>query len=222
MAFSHLTRESLSDGTIQRMVLDRDGPDTSVLDDEELLASRRTVIPDDHDQDVWVFAYGSLIWNPLMELKEQTRGRIYGYHRRFCLRTKIGRGTPELPGLILGLDNGGSCTGLGLRIDRSIILDELDLLWKREMINKSYTPRKVQIHTDDGRIMDGITFVMNHDSPSYVAEMSFEEKAEIISSASGFVGTSLEYLELTYKSLNDLGIHDRYLGRLIKMTSRHP
>jgi cation transport protein ChaC len=216
-----ITRENLSDGTLRQMVLDRDGPNTSVLTDEELKASRRSLIPDDYDQDVWIFAYGSLIWNPLMELKGQILGRIYGYHRRFCLRTKIGRGTPEQPGLILGLDNGGSCTGLGLRIDRSIFANELDLLWRREMINGSYTPKKILIHTDCGRILDGITFVMNHESPNYVGELSLEEKARVIASASGFIGTSLEYLELTYNSLNALGIHDGYLDRLIKMTSDH-
>ncbi len=221
MASHLLNRETLSNGTIRQMAMERDGPDTSILNDDELLASRRAIIPDDYSQDVWVFAYGSLIWNPMIEFSEQAQGKIFGYHRRFCLRTKIGRGSPELPGLILGLDNGGACTGLVLRIDKSIITEELDLLWKREMINRSYTPRKVKFHANDGRKIEAITFVMNHESPSYVRDMPFKEKAYIIANAKGFIGTSLEYLDRTYDSLKALGIHDGYLERLKKLTAQY-
>ena len=220
MSSSHiLNRENLANGTIRQMALDRDGEDTAILTEDQLLASRRAIIPDDHDEDVWLFGYGSLIWNPVVDVKAKSLGRIYGYHRRFCLRTRIGRGCPDLPGLILGLDNGGCCTGLALCIDKSIATGELDLLWKREMINGSYTPKKVLFHADDGRKISAITFVMNHQSPSYVAEMSLEEKAYIIANAKGFIGTSLEYLELTHASLAALGIHDGYLDRLKKMTA---
>ena len=203
------------------MALERDGPDSAILSEEELMASRRTFFPDDYNQDVWLFGYGSLIWNPVVQVKEQKKGRIFGYHRRFCLKTKIGRGSPELPGLILGLDNGGSCTGIALRIDQSVVIEELDLLWSREMINRSYTPRKVYFHSDDGQKFEAVTFVMNHQSPSYVSEMSLEEKAHIIANAKGFIGTSLEYLEKTHESLKALGIHDGYLEKLRKMTSHY-
>lgn len=221
MSSSHiLNRESLANGTIRQMALERDGKDTAILSEDELLASRRSIIPDDYDDDVWLFGYGSLIWNPVVEVKKQALGRIYGYHRRFCLRTKIGRGSPDLPGLILGLDNGGCCTGLALCIDKSIIKDELDLIWKREMINASYIPKKVNFRADDGSSFTAITFVMNRNSPSYVSEMSLDEKAYIIANAKGFIGSSLEYLELTHDSLAKLGIHDGYLDRLKKMTSK--
>lgn len=220
MSSSHiLNRESLANGTIRKMALERDGVDSAILTEDQLLASRRSIIPDDYDDDVWLFGYGSLIWNPVVKVKDQRLGRIYGYHRRFCLRTKIGRGSPDLPGLILGLDNGGCCTGLALCIDKSIIRDELDLIWKREMINASYIPKKVNFHADNGTTLTAITFVMNHNSPSYVAEMSLEEKAYIIANAKGFIGSSLEYLDLTYDSLAALGIHDGYLDRLKKMTA---
>lgn len=222
MSSSHLiNRETLANGTIRQMALERDGPDSAILTEEELIASRREFIPDNHNKDVWLFGYGSLIWNPVVQVTEQRLGRIYGYHRRFCLKTKIGRGSPELPGLILGLDNGGSCTGLALKIDKSIIADELDLLWSREMINRSYTPKKVCFYAEDGTQLEAITFVMNHESPSYVAEMSLEEKAYIIANAEGFIGTSLEYLEKTHESLKALGIHDGYLDKLQKMTANY-
>ena len=88
-----INRETLANGTIRQMALDRDGPDSAILTEEELLESRRSFFPDDYDKDVWLFGYGSLIWNPVVEVKEKTLGRIYGYHRRFCLKTRIGRGS---------------------------------------------------------------------------------------------------------------------------------
>ena len=221
MSSSHIiNRETLANGTIRQMALERDGANTNILSEDELLASRRAVIPDDFDDDVWLFGYGSLIWNPVVDVKTQSLGCVYGYHRRFCLRTKIGRGSPDLPGLILGLDNGGCCTGVALCIDKSIIRDELDLIWKREMINGSYIPKKVKFHADNGDVISAVTFVMNHKSSSYVKDMSLEEKAYIIANAKGFIGSSLEYLERTHDALAELGIHDGYLGRLKNMTAK--
>ena len=212
-----ISRDNLANGTIQQLVKDRDGQGADLLSDEELLASRRSLIPDDYQGEVWLFGYGSLIWNPVLEIAERQIGRIYGYHRRYCLLTKIGRGTPENPGLILGLDHGGSCTGQALRICQSANLAaELDLLWKREMLNQSYLPKKVTMHADDGRKIDTITFVMNHQSPSYVADLSLDEKARIIAEAEGFIGTSYDYLDLTLKSLKELGIRDNYLGQIMR------
>ena len=215
-----ISRDSLAKGMIQQMVVDRDGADADLLSDDELLASRRQLVPDDYDGEVWLFGYGSLIWNPVLEIAERQIGKIYGYHRRYCLLTKIGRGTPENPGLILGLDHGGSCVGQALRICNSTNLAaELDLLWKREMLNQSYLPKKVLMHGDDGRKIEAITFVMNHQSPSYVADLSLDEKARIIAEAEGFLGTSYEYLELTLASLNDLGIRDNYLNQIMRRIS---
>jgi len=212
---SLLSRDNLASGAIQQLVRDRDGEEADILSDEELLASRRSLIPDDHQGEVWLFGYGSLIWNPVIEIAERHTGRIYGYHRRYCLKTKIGRGTPEKPGLVLGLDHGGSCLGQALRIcDTRKATDELDLLWRREMLNRSYLPKSVAVHTKTGRRINAITFVMNHQSPSYVADLSLDEKAQMIAEAHGFIGTSLDYLDLTLESLNDLGIKDNYLGEI--------
>ncbi|XDZ65120.1 gamma-glutamylcyclotransferase [Alphaproteobacteria bacterium LSUCC0684] len=208
-----ISRQTLEDGTIQQMVLQRDGDRADILNEEQLKSSRRNLVADDNKDDVWLFGYGSLIWNPVVEIKTQVLGRIYGYHRRFCLKTRIGRGTPENPGLVLGLARGGSCMGVALCIDGSIAVRELDLLWKREMLNASYHPKRVQVHCGAKQI-SAITFVMNEESPSYVAAMPLDEKARMITNASGFVGTSREYLELTCESLEELGIRDRYLAEL--------
>jgi cation transport protein ChaC len=94
-----ITRESLSSGVVAKMVAQRDD-ETKVASDDELLASRRGVVPDDFDcSNVWVFGYGSLIFNPVIEHTERVNAKIYGNHRRFCLRTRIGRGSPDCPGL---------------------------------------------------------------------------------------------------------------------------
>lgn len=208
-----ISRQSLEDGTIQQLVLARDGVNADILSDEELKLSRRMVVPDDNTDDVWLFGYGSLIWNPVVEIKAQVLGRIYGYRRRFCLKTRIGRGTPENPGLVLGLTRGGSCMGVALCIDGAIAVRELDLLWKREMLNASYRPKLVRVHCGK-RHINAVTFVMNEKSPSYVPSMPIEEKARIITNAEGFIGTSREYLELTCESLEKIGIRDRYLEEL--------
>ncbi len=212
-----LTRTSLTDGTIQRLARERDGSSAALLSDDELLASRRRLIPDDFSDDIWIFGYGSLIWNPTVEVCEKQLGRIYGHHRRYCLRTKIGRGTPALPGLILGLKPGGSCAGQALKVDKSIAVGELDLLWQREMINSSYTPKIVKVHLNNGQKTNAVTFVIDPHSPSYSGHLSMQEKAEIISAASGFIGTSFEYFERTRDSLLKLGLRDPYLEKLKSM-----
>ena len=212
--YTSISRQSLTDGTIQKLARERDGDESSVLTDEELLTSRRAFFPDDYSDDVWVFGYGSLIWNPAIEITEKTPCRIFGHHRRFCLQTTIGRGSPEKPGLILGLDQGGSCQGIAMKINPKSVIAEIDLLWRREMINESYRPCFVKGHTEVDRIIKAFTFVIDRKSPSYVEEMSLNEKVDIIANASGFIGTSLEYLEKTYRSLRDHGIEDAYLKKI--------
>ena len=111
-------------------------------------------------QDVWLFGYGSLMWNPIIHYVERRPGHIFGFHRSYCLRTSVGRGTPEQPGLTLGLERGGSCRGLLFRISGKIAEDELDFVWNREMISRAYMPRLMNAYTKDGTVR-AITFVIN-------------------------------------------------------------
>jgi cation transport protein ChaC len=101
-----INRDTLASNAVQKLVRAR-GDDRTLLSDDELLASRRRLIADDYRGDIWVFAYGSLLWNPVIDISAEKMGRIYGYHRRFCLKTEVGRGSPGDPGLVLGLDQGG-------------------------------------------------------------------------------------------------------------------
>lgn len=210
-----VTRENLNQGLVRQMVTERDDQ-TTVASDAELLASRRQIIPDDFDcKDLWVFGYGSLIFNPVIEHTSKIKAKIFGKHRRFCLRTRIGRGTPECPGLVLALDRGGSCTGVAFRMNPDNAISELDLLWRREMITLAYHARWVKLHTAEG-IKHGITFVSIPDHQNYAPVMPMQSEVEIIAEASGFIGPCREYLFDTVNGLHEHGIRDPYLEYLSK------
>ena len=202
-----ITRESLSTGVVTKMVAERDS-ETKIASDDELLGSRREVVPDDFDcSNVWVFGYGSLIFNPVIEHTERVNAKIYGNHRRFCLRTHIGRGSPDCPGLVLALDRGGSCAGVAFKLNPETAIAELDLLWRREMITLAYNARWVKLHTDKG-VKSGIAFVSIPAHQNYAPPMSLHSEAEIIASASGFIGPCRDYLFDTVAGLHDHGIRD--------------
>ena len=209
-----ITRESLSSGAVAQMVAERDDQ-TKVASDEELLASRRRIVPDDFDcYNVWVFGYGSLIFNPVIEHTERMNAKIYGNHRRFCLRTRIGRGSPDFPGLVLALDRGGSCAGVAFKLNPQTATAELDLLWRREMITLAYDTRWVRLHTDQG-VKSGIAFVSIPEHQNYAPPMSMDSEAEIIAAATGFIGPCRDYLFDTVAGLHDHGIRDRHLENLV-------
>jgi cation transport protein ChaC len=141
-----LTREALRDGFVHEMIA-RSGVDLPVLSDEERRASlQATLAAQPAPGEVWLFGYGSLIWNPAFHYIEQKPVLIRGWHREFCLSTPIGRGTPDSPGLVLGLDRGGSCRGVAFRIARAEAEAELELVWRREMVTGAYVPRWIRLH----------------------------------------------------------------------------
>ena len=130
---TRITRETLEDWRIATMARELDGSEATVASEDHLLQSRRNIVPDNADcEDLWVFGYGSLISNPIIAHNQRLTARIHGYHRRFCLWTKIGRGSPEFPGLVLSLDHGGSCVGIAYQLEPETAIAELDLLWRRE------------------------------------------------------------------------------------------
>ncbi|MCR9070915.1 MAG: gamma-glutamylcyclotransferase [Alphaproteobacteria bacterium] len=211
-----LTRESLRSGQL-RDVLERHGPDFKTLSDDELAASRASMFPPSGrpDRDVWLFGYGSLIWNPAIEFAEQRNATVRGLHRRFCLRTELGRGTPELPGLVLGLDRGGQCRGVAFRIPKDIAETELEIVWRREMVTYAYRPRWLKAATDEGPI-DVIGFVINRTHDRYCGQLPEDDVAATIAHACGFLGPCCDYLFNTVDHLRDLGMPDTGLERLAR------
>jgi glutathione-specific gamma-glutamylcyclotransferase len=208
-----LTRDQIKDGHVRRMIAEL-GIAMRVLSEEELRASREAMLAGaDLAGGVWLFGYGSLIWNPAFHFTDRLVGRVYGWHRRFCLWTHLGRGCPERPGLVLGLERGGSCRGVVFQIAPDQVEEELAIVWRREMISGAYVPRWVDVHTALGPLR-AITFVINHAHERYARLLPDEQVAEIIATAQGWLGPCAEYLINTVDHLAALGIDDRPLARL--------
>jgi len=161
----------------------------------------------------WVFAYGSLLWNPLFPFAEARPATLRGLHRRFCLYSMASRGTRETPGLVLALDRGGACTGVVYRLPAPVVNDELYLLWRREMVVGSYRPKWVGVHSGNRRLV-ALAFTVKHDHPQYAGKLPIDEEARVIANAAGAFGSSLDYLERTRVALVTHGIVDPYLEQL--------
>lgn len=166
-------------------------------------------------EDVWLFGYGSLVWNPIIRFEERHVAKLRGYHRRFCLWSHINRGSPQKPGLVLGLDSGGSCRGVAFRIRGDHAENELRLLWRREMVLGSYCPRWVKVGMGD-RELSAIAFVVRRDHPSYAGRLPLDTVLKIMVSARGFLGTPTEYLHQTIQGLLRHGVRDAYLMEIRK------
>lgn len=205
-----ITREALRDDAMRRMIA-ASAPDMRLLTDEERAASLAATLAlrPDTGQGLWLFAYGSLIWNPALHFDQRRLARIHGWHRSFCLSTQAGRGTPANPGLVLGLDRGGACTGAAFHIPEALIEDELSLLWRREMLSGSYRPRWVRVRGADGvPFGHAIAFTIQRDGEHYAGCLSRDDIVRRLASACGALGSSAEYLFHTRDGLRSLGIMD--------------
>lgn len=208
-----LTRERIAAGWLREMV-QRAGVPVRVLSDEEIEASlQATLAAKPEGASVHVFAYGSLIWNPTIRWTERQIARVVGYHRRFCLRTTLGRGTPERPGLMLGLDHGGSCRGVLYRLPDDDTLGELRLLWRREMVTGAYRPRWLAAHTTRGTV-PAIAFTIERSHDRYCRELSETEMLDMLAIGEGPLGRACDYLFDTARHLCELGIPDQHLMQL--------
>jgi len=162
---------------------------------------------------VWVFAYGSLMWNPEMRFAEAVPARVHGYHRSFCLYSPEYRGTRDRPGLVLGLDRGGSCHGIAYRLPDASLADEIDRLWVREMTGEVYHMTRLRVATVRGPVT-GYAFTVRRDSRDYAGRLLPEAAARIIAHSVGDRGTGRDYLANTLRHLDALGIRDRAMQRI--------
>lgn len=166
--------------------------------------------------DLWVFGYGSLMWRPGFAHRDREAGLLYGYHRSLCMYSYRHRGTRARPGLVLGLALGGSCRGIAYRIERARAEEVLDYLWEREMVSYTYLPRIVRVRLRN-RVVACRTFVADRKSAQYAAGLSPEAAARIIRAATGEGGPNRDYLESTVRHLDELGIADGPLHRLLRL-----
>lgn len=205
-----LTRAYLESGLLQKAIV-QSGLEMHLLSEAELQASiQQTLARQKPNSDIWLFAYGSLIWNPIFHFAEYRIGTIYGLHRRFCLWTPLGRGTPDNPGLVLGLDRGGSCRGIAYRIAAANVMSELTIVWRREMIVGSYVPTWVKFYHDK-QVVEAIAFVVNRHHSGYAGNISFDATVNTIATAKGQLGSSADYLFQTVDGLTSVGIKDKPL-----------
>jgi len=172
--------------------------------------------------DLWIFGYGSLMWDPGFPYVEWAPGLVYGYHRALCIYSSRWRGTPERPGLVLGLDRGGACRGIAFRIAHSDVSTSLEALWKREMSRGVYHPRLLRARLPR-RVARVLTFVANPLHPGYAGTLPTERTAELIANCSGARGPNIEYLALTLRHLTELGVRDHKLLRVMEaIRARRP
>ena len=174
---------------------------------EEREATRSKALKGRLGQDLWIFAYGSLMWDPAIHVVEIRAAALTGFHRRFCLKVEIGRGSQEKPALMAALDVGGECHGLALRIPAHAVDRETEILWMREMIGEGYIPVFRKVATPQGSV-DALAFVMDRQSARFV-DISPEEAADIIATGSGLLGTNREYFDNLATHVEALGIRDK-------------
>ena len=166
-------------------------------------------------QDLWVFGYGSLMWDPAFRFSQVRRSSLSGYARQFILKDVYGgRGTAEKPGLMAALDLGDHCDGLLFRIAQQDIETETEILWRREMVAPAYTPVFVPVQVADVSV-DALTFVADHSAAMICPELTRSEQINYIATGIGFLGSSKEYLSNIVNQFVALGIEDEHCSALL-------
>ena len=196
------------------------GLTASTRDDHLATISRLRALEPDLT-DIWIFAYGSLIWKPACDVVETRTGLVRGWHRAFCLGwNNRHRGSDATPGLMLALDRGGACKGVLYRLPADDVTENLVKLFEREMSWRpsAFPPRWVNAQTSDGPIR-ALTFCIDRQSGRYVAGLSNSQIADVLATAVGTRGSMAEYLFATVQHLEKLGIHDPHLWALQEMVA---
>ena len=221
-----LNRQALESKLLQQLLAHPE-LDFKIWSDEELLDSIRATLKQQSGDELWIFAYGSLIWNPLFDYINSCSVVVKGWHRQFCLSAPVGRGTIENPGLVLGLEAKANecCRGVAYRLPIDENLEsELLLLWRREMVVGSYIPTWISARIQDSlaekeRKIEVLTFVVDTQHPVYVSDLSTDKLVHSLATAEGSLGSSAEYLDSTVNGLLAAGIEDPTLielDRLVK------
>jgi cation transport protein ChaC len=196
---------------------DRGPPQSLGRDPQDLLEATLASRP---RGDLWVFGYGSLIWNPQVVHAEVRPARVWGWHRALRMWSRINRGTEACPGLVFALIAGGSCRGIALRVPQPHAEHALRQLWKREMPRAVYDPRWLRTHTPQG-VVQALAFTLSPASPSYTGELDDQRLLDILRNCRGRYGTTLDYVARTACALRDCGIRDAAVERILALAKRH-
>ncbi len=183
--------------------------------DEEREALRAEALDGRWGEDIWVFGYGSLMWDPAIRYAEVRRARIEGYERRFILKDdRGGRGTKENPALFASLDAGHGCDGLAFRIAGAIMAEETEILWKREQVTQGYHARFMPAATRAGDV-EVVAFVADHGAEKCVPGLPRETQVDWIAQATGILGSNVSYLRNIVEKLEELNIDDPDMRALL-------
>jgi len=159
----------------------------------------------------WVFGYGSLMWNPGFAFEERLPARAFGFRRSLCVWSHVHRGTPDHPGLVLGLDRGGSCRGVAFRVSLDKREDVLDYLRRRELVTSVYLERVLPVSLSDGRLARAVGYVVDRGHMQYAGALAVERAAEVVRSSVGQSGPNDAYVFNTLAHLKEMGIRDLWL-----------
>jgi cation transport protein ChaC len=209
-----LTRERLVTGSMIESLRANAPAGVRIRTDAEMEQTLEAALgAHDPGADLHVFGYGSLMWNPAMDTAHASIGRVQGWHRSFCIRTLLGRGSQQAPGAMLGLDRGGACRGVLYRIDAAKVRTELRLLWRREMFAGTYDAHWVPARNGTGAIR-ALTFVVDRRHERYIGGHPIPDVARLIRTGNGAIGSSRAYFDATLRTLERLGIRDAGMERL--------
>lgn len=159
----------------------------------------------------WVFGYGSLMWNPGFDYEIREIVTLPGFHRALCIRSWVHRGTQERPGLVLGLDRGGSCRGAAFRIAPTQRDDVIAYLRERELVTNVYVERTLAIRFRDGRRARALTYTADRNHMQYASGISVEDAAHTCATSEGKSGHNADYVRNTVAHLKELGIRDHWM-----------
>lgn len=167
-------------------------------------------------RDLWIFGYGSLMWSPGFRPSEQAAALVRGYHRALCILSSRYRGTPERPGLVMGLCRGGSCWGMAFRVPAARVRRVLAALWKREMLNRVYKPTLIPVVVAPGRRIRALAFVADTTHRQFVRELDLHGRARLVAQGIGQRGRCVDYIRNTLQHMLELGVNDPHLARVLE------
>ncbi len=170
--------------------------------------------------DLWVFGYGSLMWRPDFPFEERLPAVVHGFHRSLCVYSHVHRGTPERPGLVMGLDRGGSCRGLAFRVAPAHAQETVRYLRAREQVTSVYVEKLLPVRLNDGRVRIALTYIVDRGHRQYAGRLPEDDLARIVSMGVGQSGANPDYVIRTEAELAGIGVRDPLLRRLAHRLSR--
>lgn len=208
-----LNRKSLEDGTFLNAF--KNVPGLDWWPEERIESSMQSMLASRPPQEpIWVFAYGSLIWNPLFQFAESCPATLPGWRRSFCIHLFVGRACSTRPGRMMALAAGGLTEGLALRLSEDCVEEELRVIWRREMVGGAYRPTWTRVTLSDGRSVRALTFTAETQSKLYQAQDDIDTIAPLIAAAEGPLGPNRDYVLQLYSALRQHGIEDAYIQQL--------